>query len=69
MGRGRPRTQRTHVAVGARNLRFRALRGVHRLGFTHRRPTMYKVFPAAVALIAAINIIVVARRKSRGEPG
>lgn len=32
-------------------------------------PTMYKVFPAIVAVIAAINIVVVARRKARGEPG
>ncbi len=32
-------------------------------------PTLYKVFPAVVAVIAAINITVVARRKARGEPG
>lgn len=32
-------------------------------------PTLYKVFPAVVAGIAAINIAVVARRKARGEPG
>lgn len=32
-------------------------------------PTLYKVLPAVVAVIAAINIAVVARRKGRGEPG
>jgi len=32
-------------------------------------PTLYKILPAVVAVIAAINITVVARRKARGEPG
>src|SRR5699024_237903 len=32
-------------------------------------PTLYKILPAVVAVIAAINITAVARRKARGEPG
>lgn len=32
-------------------------------------PTMFIVLPAVIAAIAVINIIVVARRKARGEPG
>lgn len=32
-------------------------------------PTRFIVFPAIIAVIAAINIVVVARRKARGEPG
>lgn len=31
--------------------------------------TGYSVFAAVVTLIAAVNIVVVARRKARGEPG
>lgn len=32
-------------------------------------PTLIIIFPGVVAFLAGINIIVVARRKSRGEPG
>lgn len=32
-------------------------------------PMPYQVVPAIVAVIAVVNIVVVARRKARGEPG
>jgi hypothetical protein len=32
-------------------------------------PVAFVVFPAVLALIAAVDIVVIVRRKRRGEPG